>query len=90
MSNSLIHYGQNTVLLNGREYSWCDFLKVFGDYSVPYGFYIRVYEKGIAHYISDGQNTLYLPKNDMSCDRICAREPELALLLQRLRMENGE
>lgn len=91
MSTSLIHYGTGgKITLNAREYSWDDFLKVCGDYSVPWGFHTRVYEKGIRHYITDGNNTLYLPKNDAMCDRWCERESELAILVQRLKAENGE
>lgn len=91
MSISLIHYGTGgKITLNAREYSWYDFLKVCGDYSVPWGFHTRVYEKGIRHYITDGNNTLYLPKNDAMCDRWCERESELAILVQRLKAENGE
>lgn len=90
MSISLIHYGHSKVVLNGREYSWDDFLKVCGDYGVPFGFHTRVYEKGVRHYITDGDNTLYLRKDDAGCDRWCSRESELALLVQRLQAENGE
>lgn len=46
--------------------------------------------QAIRHYINDGNNTLYLPKNDAMCDRWCERESELAILVQRLRAENGE
>jgi hypothetical protein len=91
MSFSLIHYGtEQSVVLNGRSYSFCDFLKVCGDYSVPHGFTTRVYTKGVQHYITDGSNTLYLPKDDKSCDQWCSQEPQLALLVQRLKMEKGE
>ena len=88
---SLVHYGNETIQINGNEYLFEDFLKIEPNYSVPWGFSTRVYRKGEAHYITDGSNTLYLPKNDPYCDRICEREGELARLVALLKEEaSGE
>lgn len=84
----LVHYGLGEkIRLNSNEYEFHHFLKLEPLYSVPYGFHTRVYERGIVHYISDGQNTVYLPKIDPECDRICNREGELARLVARLQQE---
>lgn len=84
---SLIHYDLTTLKLNGREYSFEDFLKIEPSYSAPFGFSVRVYEKGVQHYISDGANSLRLPVNDPYCDAICNREGELARLVALLQSE---
>lgn len=85
---SIVHYDREKVSLNGNSYSFDDFLKLEPQYSVPWGFTIRVYERGVKHYISDGSNTLYLPLTDPYCDALCNREGELARLVQRLREES--
>ena len=88
---SLIHYDRDTIRINGKEYGFADFSKLEPAYSVPWGFPIRVYERGVRHYISDGSNTLYPPKIDPYCDRICSREGELARLVAGIGQEaNGE
>lgn len=84
----LIHHGRNdTIRINNNEYRFCDFLKLEPRYSVSYDFPIRVYEKGVRHYITDGRNTVYLPLDDPYCDKICLREDELARLVKRLERE---
>lgn len=84
---SLIHYDLTTIKLNGREYSFDDFRKIEPSYSAPFGFSLRVYEKGVRHYASDGANPIYLPLNDPYCDAICNREGELARLVVLLQSE---
>lgn len=85
----LIHYGLNgSIQINENEYLFDDFLKLEPSYSAPFGFHTRVYERGVRHYITDGQNLLHLPYMDSECDRICNREGELIRLLQRLKAEN--
>ena len=84
----LIHYGiDKNINLNGREYLFSDFRKIEPDYSVPFGFHTRVYEKGVRHYVTDGYSLLYLSVNDEYCDRICNRQGELARLLLMLEDE---
>lgn len=90
MSYSLIHHGRDKIVLNGREYAFSDFLKVCGDYCVPWGFPTRIYESGKQHCVTDGSNLVYLSKTDAACDRWCSQEPELAMLVMRLRAENRE
>jgi hypothetical protein len=84
---SLVHYDLTTIKLNGREYSFEDFRKIEPSYSAPFGFSVRVYEKGVQHYISDGANSMYLPVHDPYCDAICNREGELARLVVLLQSE---
>jgi len=84
---SLVHYGTEKITLNGREYLFEDFLKIEPSYSAPFGFSVRVYEKGVRHYISDGANSLHLPLHDPYCDAICNREGELARLVALLQSE---
>ena len=81
----LCHYGRETIIVNNSTFSFGEFSKLEPFYSVPWGFPIRVYEKGVKHYISDGSNTLYLPINDPYCDAICQREGELLRLLERMK-----
>lgn len=84
----LIHYGiDKKINLNGTDYLFFDFRKIEPDYSVPFGFHTRVYEKGVRHYVTDGYSLLYLSLNDEYCDRICNREGELARLLVMLEEE---
>lgn len=84
----LIHHGiGGTIILNSTEYSFSDFRKIEPDYRVPFGFSTRVYERGVRHYITDGQNLIHLPKIDEYCDEICNREGELARLLVMLEEE---
>ena len=87
---SLIHYDLITIKLNGREYSFEDFRKIEPSYSTPFGFSLRVYEKGVRHYASDGSTTMYLPLNDPYCDSICNSEGELARLVDRLKNEQEQ
>ena len=84
---SLVHYGTDSIEINGRKYDFSDFLKIEPQYSAPWGFHTRVYKQGEAHYISDGSNTINLPKHDAYCDRICNREGELARLVALLDKE---
>lgn len=85
---SLIHYGlDKTISLNGTEYLFSDFRKIEPDYSVPFGFHTRVYERGVRHYVTDGYTLKHLSVNDEYCDRICNREGELARLLVMLEEE---
>jgi len=84
---SLVHYGDEWITLNGRQYSWEDFLKIEPQYSVPWGWTTRVYRKGTEHYISDGANSLRLPLDWAEGDRICNREGELARLVAFLSAE---
>ena len=84
---SLVHYGKDKLLLNGREYLFEDFLKLEPDYTVPFGFTTRVYKEGSQHFVTDGFNSLYLRKVDPYCNRICDREGELARLVERIRSE---
>ena len=79
---NLIHYGNEVVTVNDTDYKFCDFLKLDGEYSVPFGLSIRVYERGAVHYISDGFTTIHLPKVDQYCDVLCARESELRRLIR--------
>jgi|688.fasta_scaffold925916_2 hypothetical protein len=81
MSN-LVHYGKEEITLNDTDYRFSDFLKLDGEYCVPFGFNIRVYERGVVHYISDGFTTIHLPKIDSYCDSLCARESELRRLIR--------
>lgn len=83
----LVHYGLEKITLNGNEYLFSDFRKVEPGYQAPFGFSIRVYRKGKEHYASDGMTTVWLPKNDPECDRICNREGELARLVALLEIE---
>lgn len=84
----LIHYGRETVNVNGREYLFSDLLKIEPKYQVPHGFGTRVYRKDKDHYITDGMMTLYLPLDDPYCNRICDREGELARLVALLELES--
>lgn len=84
---SLKHYGENTISINGNEYLFDHFLKLEPNYCVPWGFPVRVYERGVQHYVSNGNNTMYLPKEDQYCDAICNREGELARLVALLQSE---
>jgi hypothetical protein len=84
---SLAHYDSGEIYINGSKYSFDDFLKLQPSYCVPFGFHIRVYEKGVKHYISDGANTLYLDKDDPYCNEICNRQGELARLVALLKSE---
>jgi len=84
----LIHYdGNTTIQVNEHTYSVDHFKKFMPEYSVPYGFSTRVYERGVQHLISDGHNTIHLSKTDSYCDQICSREGELARLSLRLSQE---
>lgn len=83
----LRHYGNDKIILNGKEYLFSDFLKLEPNYHVPYGFRTRVYRKGIEHFASEGSTTIYMPVNDPVCDRICNREGELARLVALLETE---
>lgn len=86
---SLIHYGlDKTISLNGTEYLFSDFRKIEPDYSVPFGFHTRVYERGVRHYITDGYTLKHLPVHDEYCDLILNREGELARLLVLLKEES--
>lgn len=87
---SLVHYGTEKIELNGTEYGFEDFLKLCPDYCVPYGFKTRVYREGEQHYITDGNNSLYMSKTDKYCNSICDREGELARLVFRLKAEMAE
>lgn len=84
----LVHYDNSKIELNGNEYSFCDFRKIEPDYRVPFGFHIRVYERGVTHFVSDGNNTIYLRLVDPYCDAVCNREGELARLVRRLQDES--
>jgi len=84
----LVHYDRSTIQLNENTYAFEDFLKVEPNYCVPWGFSSRVYERGVRHYITDGNNTLYLKLVDPYCDSICEREGELARLVMRLKSES--
>ncbi len=84
---SLVHYGDEWIELNGRRYSWEDFLKIEPLYSVPYGWKTRVYRCGQEHWISDGVNSLRLPLVWEDGNRICNREGELARLVAFLQSE---
>lgn len=87
----LIHYEiGGKIQINENEYEFSDFLKLIPSYRVPYGFGTRVYERGVKHYITDGSNTLYLPRVDPYCEAICNREGELARLVARLKAESGQ
>lgn len=83
----LIHYGDETVRVNGKEYSFADLKKLEPNYHVPYGFHTRVYRKGVEHFATDGKTTIRLPVNDPYCDRICNRQGELARLAALLEIE---
>lgn len=83
----LVHYDLETIHINGTAYSFSDFKKLEPQYSAPYGFSIRVYERGKIHYASDGFNTIYLPVECPECNRICDREGELSRLVLRLSKE---
>lgn len=85
MSNRLIHYGDGRVTINDNEYEYAHLLRLIPDYSGPWGFLIRVYERGVRHYASDGSNTVRLPLVDPYCDSVCAREQELKRLIPTLR-----
>ncbi len=86
----LIHYGmEGQITVNGRCYPMQHFLKFLPNYSVPFGFHTRIYKRESAHYITDGANTLYLPKVCPYCDDICEREGELARLSVRLQAEEN-
>lgn len=85
----LVHYGNETIRINGTEYPFQDFKKLEPTYSVMYGFHTRVYRKGTEHFITDGFNSLRLPVNDPYCDRICNREGELARLVMTLNNTRG-
>lgn len=83
-----VHYqGEDKMRINGKEYSVSDFRKLEPNYSAPFGCPTRVYRKGIEHYVTDGSITVLLPKNDPECNRICAREGELARLVALLELE---
>lgn len=84
----LVHYDNEKIVINGKEYPFYQFKKLEPKYSAPNGFRTRVYRKGIEHYASDGSMTIYLPLNDPECNRICAREGELARLVSLLELEN--
>lgn len=84
----LVHYDRFKIQLNENSYSFDDFLKLEPNYSVPWGFHTRVYERGVKHYVTDGSNTLYLKPVDPYCDAICQREGELARLVLRLKSES--
>jgi hypothetical protein len=84
----LIHYDRSKIQINENTYSFDDFLKLEPNYSVPWGFHTRVYERGVKHYVTDGSNTLYLKLVDPYCDAICQREGELARLVLRLKSES--
>ena len=87
----LIHYGlDGDILVNNNRYSFEDFRKAEPAYSAPNGFHTRVYERGIRHYITDGNNLLHLPVTDTYCDSICNREGDLARLVQRLKRESED
>lgn len=83
----LIHYGDDSVIVNGNTYSFFDFKKLVPFYSVPYGFHTRVYRKGKEHYATNGAVTIRLPLNDAYCDSVCNREGELARLVALLEIE---
>lgn len=83
----LRHYGNDTIIINGKEYSFSDFKKLEPKYCAPYGFHTHVYRKGVEHFASDGSTTIYLPLNDPQCDRICNREGELARLVALVELE---
>jgi hypothetical protein len=85
---SLIHYDREHITINGNKYEFDDFLKLEPNYSVPWGFAMRVYKRGVQHYASDGSNTIYLPLIDPYCVALCNREGELARLVLRLREES--
>jgi hypothetical protein len=84
---SLVHYDNEKIHINGKEYRFDDFKKLEPQYSVPWGFHTRVYEHGKKHYITDGNNTIHLRPIDAECDRICNREGELARLVAMLQRE---
>ena len=84
----LIHYDRSKIQINENTYSFDDFLKLEPNYSVPWGFHTRVYERGVKHYVTDGSNTFYLKLVDPYCDAICQREGELARLVLRLKSES--
>jgi hypothetical protein len=86
---SLKHYGEGQIYINGNEYCFDDFYKLEPHYSVPFGFSLRVYEKGRTHFVSDGSNTIHLSVNDPYCDAICNREGELARLVALLKSEQN-
>lgn len=88
MITELVHYGNDVVRINGREYQFEDFKKLEPNYCVVHGFHTRVYRKGIEHFVTDGFNTLRLAVNDPYCDRICNREGELARLIVTLKNLN--
>jgi len=81
----LIHHDRYKITINDNEYDFGHFLKLVPDYSVPFGFHTRIYERGIQHYITDGHNLIKLPVIDAYCDAICNREGELARLIPTLR-----
>jgi hypothetical protein len=87
---SLKHYDNETIQLNGRPYSFEDFRRIEPSYTAPWGFSVRVYEKGVQHYASDGCNTIRLPLHDSYCDQLCNREGELLRLLERLKSEQEQ
>lgn len=89
MSYSLVHHGKDKILLNGREYAFGDFLKVCGDYSVPWGFPTRVYERGKQVLYHRRIESCLLVENRCA-GPWCSQEPELAMLVMRLRAENRE
>lgn len=87
-AHEFYHYDDEWVWVNGKQYSFSDFRKLFPKYSVPYGFGLRVYKRGEVHYISDGSNTLRLPSVDPLCDSICERQGELERLVLFLQNED--
>lgn len=83
----LVHYDNETITLNGNEYSFSHFRKLEPYYSAPFGFPQRVYRSGSEHYVSDGQNRINLPLHDPEMERICNREGELVRLIATLQHE---
>lgn len=81
----LIHYGDGKVFINGNQYDYGHLLKLVPEYSAPWRFPIRVYERGVQHFASDGSTTIPLPIIDAYCDGICMREDELIRLVKTLR-----
>lgn len=84
----LSHYGVDSIIsINEREYLFSDFLKLEPNYSAPYGFHTRIYERGVRHIITDGRNSVHLSLECKECNRLCNREGELIVLLSRLKKE---
>ena len=87
-AHEFYHYDDEWVWVNGKQYSFSDFRKLFPKYSVPYGFRIRVFKQGEIHYISDGTTTIRLPISDPLCAEVCSRQGELERLVLFLQNED--